>query len=330
MQHRLAWIDIAKGVGIVLVVVGHAGRGLTSAAIPDEIGLLPVMDKAIYAFHMPFFFILSGVTFGIRPIVDLNPDLPKRLWRLFYPLVLWSYVFLAMRALAGESANTAGSWENVLVLPLPPVAHFWFLWALLLNVALFAILRIVLRHFLKEWSFWVLAICISSLTSVFTVLPDAFVPFFGNAVIYSVAFAIGGLIGSSTLRETTPSRIVAFFASALFIFIILAILVLPKIPLEVFIGNLLSLILLVPILSLAAWSIGSRLAQIVAFLGTISLALYVMHTAFSAASRIILLKFGIENLAIHLILGVSAGVICPIFIYIVARRFLLLKALGLA
>jgi peptidoglycan/LPS O-acetylase OafA/YrhL len=44
---RLGWLDAAKGLGIILVVIGHVWtRG-------------PVRD-AIYAFHMPLFFIAAG------------------------------------------------------------------------------------------------------------------------------------------------------------------------------------------------------------------------------------------------------------------------------
>ena len=85
-QQRLIWIDLAKGIGISLVVIGHAGRGLMSAAIPDEMQILPLLDGAIYAFHMPLFFILSGVTIGLRPIASIQPDLSRRIWRIFYPL----------------------------------------------------------------------------------------------------------------------------------------------------------------------------------------------------------------------------------------------------
>ncbi len=45
---RLDFIDIAKGIGIILVVTGH---------------LLPVaagLHVLIYSFHMPLFFFLSG------------------------------------------------------------------------------------------------------------------------------------------------------------------------------------------------------------------------------------------------------------------------------
>lgn len=49
-KKRIAWIDAAKGVAIILMMVGH---------------LLPfksTLYRIIYSFHMPLFFILSGYT----------------------------------------------------------------------------------------------------------------------------------------------------------------------------------------------------------------------------------------------------------------------------
>lgn len=50
---RLEWLDAAKGIAIVLVVIGHAWK---SIAVRDP----------IYAFHMPFFFIAAG--YVSRPV----------------------------------------------------------------------------------------------------------------------------------------------------------------------------------------------------------------------------------------------------------------------
>lgn len=55
---RVDYIDIAKGIGIVLVVMGHNDFELIS----------PFAHKLIYSFHMPMFFFMSGMFF--------KPDLP--------------------------------------------------------------------------------------------------------------------------------------------------------------------------------------------------------------------------------------------------------------
>ena len=53
----MEWLDAAKGIGIVLVVIGHAWK---SIAVRDP----------IYAFHMPFFFIAAGYVAKPAPLRD--------------------------------------------------------------------------------------------------------------------------------------------------------------------------------------------------------------------------------------------------------------------
>jgi fucose 4-O-acetylase-like acetyltransferase len=52
---RLEWIDVARGIGIVAVVVGHVW---TRGALRD----------AMYSFHMPLFFLLSGLLSRPQPV----------------------------------------------------------------------------------------------------------------------------------------------------------------------------------------------------------------------------------------------------------------------
>ncbi len=50
MSKRINYIDVARGIGILLVVMGHN----------DFAAISPFMHKLIYSFHMPLFFFLSG------------------------------------------------------------------------------------------------------------------------------------------------------------------------------------------------------------------------------------------------------------------------------
>lgn len=67
IKTRVPFIDIAKGIGIILVVMGHNDFSLIS----------PYAHKLIYSFHMPMFFFMSGIFF--------KPDMPflKFLWNRF-------------------------------------------------------------------------------------------------------------------------------------------------------------------------------------------------------------------------------------------------------
>lgn len=53
VKTRIEWLDIAKGLGVLLVVIGHLWYEC----------IFPVINQIIYSFHMPMFFILSGFVF---------------------------------------------------------------------------------------------------------------------------------------------------------------------------------------------------------------------------------------------------------------------------
>lgn len=62
-SQRIHWIDIAKGIGIILVSFGHIRNG------DGQSVWLPALDtpiNIIYLFHMPLFFFLGGLTFSSR------------------------------------------------------------------------------------------------------------------------------------------------------------------------------------------------------------------------------------------------------------------------
>ena len=49
---RLQWVDTAKSLGLLLVIWGHLLYGGTWGRV----------NRAIYSFHMPLYFVLSGLT----------------------------------------------------------------------------------------------------------------------------------------------------------------------------------------------------------------------------------------------------------------------------
>lgn len=57
MRHRVHWIDVLKGIGIFLVIMGHT--------IKDT-----YVYNWIYSFHMPLFFFLSGFLIEQKPKID--------------------------------------------------------------------------------------------------------------------------------------------------------------------------------------------------------------------------------------------------------------------
>ena len=78
-KQRLSWVDVTKGFLMILVVIGH---------YPGELDF--PLSKYIYWFHMPAFFILSGMFF--KPAVEkglLKSTIYKRFMQLIVPYLFF-------------------------------------------------------------------------------------------------------------------------------------------------------------------------------------------------------------------------------------------------
>lgn len=80
---RLDEIDLAKGLGIFLVVFGHVIQNFSYAHHA-------LLYNCIYGFHMPFFFFLSGITFSAT--LPFWQFALKKLHSLVLPAILFSAV----------------------------------------------------------------------------------------------------------------------------------------------------------------------------------------------------------------------------------------------
>ena len=78
-KSRLQWADAARGFAILLVLIGHS-------CPPDAFNVL------IYAFHMPLFFLLSGIFLVLDK--PLKPILYKRIRTILVPFFVYNIVLL--------------------------------------------------------------------------------------------------------------------------------------------------------------------------------------------------------------------------------------------
>jgi len=100
---RIAELDTMKAIGILLVVIGHTTRMYTEAGLIKPMigsGLLVVITKFIYLFHMPLFFFVSGCVLGYqekrRGILPLKKKIiVKKIKRLIVPYVFFGFLYVA-------------------------------------------------------------------------------------------------------------------------------------------------------------------------------------------------------------------------------------------
>ncbi len=82
---RIAWIDTAKGLGIILVVLGHTWD------IPNW------LYCGIYGFHMPLFFFLSGLTFKFDRFISTWDCIKQLANKYLVPYLVLSGINLALQ-----------------------------------------------------------------------------------------------------------------------------------------------------------------------------------------------------------------------------------------
>ncbi|WP_372699805.1 acyltransferase family protein [Arthrobacter sp. JSM 101049] len=86
---RQTWIDQARWIAIVLVVMGHAVGQMRS-----ESGLAIVVSNFVYVFHIPVFVILAG--WGARRAEAGGKTLAKIWWQLLLPYLIFQVVAFAL------------------------------------------------------------------------------------------------------------------------------------------------------------------------------------------------------------------------------------------
>lgn len=82
-QSRNDLWDVLKGIGIITVVVGHSG-----CPVP--------MLRFIAAFHMPLFFMISGILLNELYFFNKKKFIKKRIISLYIPFIKWSVIFILL------------------------------------------------------------------------------------------------------------------------------------------------------------------------------------------------------------------------------------------
>ena len=318
----MPWVDAAKGFGILLVVTGHSLRGIDSAGLIDPV-VFSTIDERIYSFHMPLFFMISGLFFLPQLQKQSTHEfLWSRCFRLIYPLVLWTYIFAGLKLIADFLAGRPAEASQLLLLPFPGQWHFWFLWALFL-VQLLLLVAKPLLNLVTTRLFAVSAFCVSILLLLFQSVLLKVMPWAEGLVIALPYFAIGMLLGQM-MNRLPPVPIIlpaAFFCVLIWLE--------PQIASAGVLAQTgLALVLSCCVLAVFYRLSEERLVRAAAVLGVASMAIFVSHTIFSGFLREVLLNAGVTDAATHLASGILVGLAGPLSLYFLTQRYSLGRWFG--
>jgi uncharacterized membrane protein YcfT len=126
---RVDWVDYAKGICIVMVVMMHSVLGVEKAA--DQTGFMHLVVMFAKPFRMPDFFLISGLFLSVVIDRDWRTYLDRKVVHFVYFYLLWVTIQFGFKApsLAAES-----SWSQVPLLYLEafiePFGTLWFIYLL--------------------------------------------------------------------------------------------------------------------------------------------------------------------------------------------------------
>ncbi|MFW7266632.1 acyltransferase family protein [Gluconacetobacter sp. Hr-1-5] len=312
-----AWVDNVKGIGIILVVLGHVLRGIEKAGIVQKNSALIVVDSIIYSFHMPLFFFVSGLFFH-NSLGKRHSDglIRNKFDTIVYPYIVWSIVQGCIEIILSHYTNSHFRPIELLSIMWTPRDQFWFLYILMMCFVVFIIFEsafVKVNYFLVTIILSVLCVFRDRLHA-----PFIFDLFLANAVYFSVGILCGKFM---VLFEGMCQKYIVFLLVAAFssqyIFHFFCGFNYTRIG---FFSLYLSLISILFIIGISI-NLENRMG-VIKYIGKYSMPIYLIHVIAGSGARIVLHGFfHMNDLYVQTAFGTIVGVFCPIVIYKYANSY---------
>ena len=196
-SNRILWIDMARGWAVFLVVLGH----VFDMTEPNTIEY--ILYVIIYSFHMPLFFVLSGM--NIKTEIDFRTFRITKVKRILIPYFKYSFIYFLFEMIfklltSGEGLkylvgyfkvffSKANLINTLLFTHDSYFSKFWFLVVLFVSqVVIYWLMKIS-----KTWIYYIIFI-IGILVNRILYRYEVILPFYLNEVLLAVPFLYLGII----------------------------------------------------------------------------------------------------------------------------------------
>lgn len=311
-KSRIDWVDYAKGICIILVVMMHSTLGVEKA-VGQLTWLHPFIDWA-RPFRMPDFFMISGLFLASRITKNWRSYLDSKVLHFAYFYVLWMTIQFIVRdfaVLRHESlqdivlAYVQGFYE--------PYGTLWFIYLL----AVFFITTKLLAPVPQVLIFAAAALLemapIETGSTIIDEFASRYVYFFAGFWLakYILQFADG--VKARPLIEIAIG--LSIWGIGNFAFVHAGYAALPVVSLILgFIGA-------AAVVTAGVFLSKTHVAEVIRYLGQNSIVVYLSFSLFMATTRTIFLKFAPQiDLGLVSLIATSAGVVGPIMLYWITRN----------
>lgn len=312
---RIDYIDCAKGLGIILVVIGHVIVELRVWFLSTPSAHLNSVYQVIYTFHMPLFFFLIGIiAFHSRLKRKFSKFITTKIQSVLYPYFVWSLILFGIVMLQMHGNSIIAEFLKIFY---APNWYLWFLYTLFIFYFLYGLFPIN-----KLGHLGLLFVALASFVWLKEVQSDSRFPYaIGNGFIYFVLGSVFSFLSMERflikLKYSINIAILGVMFGLFFMAFHVSVESNPPI-----VSFLLALIGILIMLNVAIALCKTPLFPALSYVGRRSISIYLAHNLIIVVTMKYISYSALRcfNGWILFTVGVTSGVLCPLLLYEGGRK----------
>ena len=311
LDTRIAWVDYAKGICIVMVVMMHSTLGVGAAAGGE--GFLHHVVAFAKPFRMPDFFLISGLFLARVIDRDWKTYLDRKVVHFAYFYLLWMTIQFLFKTPGLVAEHGAASVPQLYLLSL--IEPFGTLWFIYLLPIFFVVTKLTRR--VPPLAIFLIGVALETarIATGWTVIDEfasRFVYFYTGYWLASYVFGLAARVQAKPVAALAGLLVWAVFNG------LLVADGYAELPL---VSILLGLVGACAIVAGAALLAQARVFDALRYCGEHSLVIYLAFFLFMAAARIALLKTGlIADIGLMSVIVTLAGIVGPLVLFWATRN----------
>ena len=301
---REKWVDDVKVIACILVVVGHFFQSMVKASILPDSGLYEWFITTVYYFHVPLFFICSGYLYQkyskVNSVGSWRRNVAKKALALGVPYVTFTTATWVLKKVFSSSVNDQiGGLGDTLFFH--PTAPYWYLYALFF-------IFLVTPTFSSAKAAAV-GIIISLAAKLLILTGTGYEIYAVSTFLSNEIWVVLGMSICAFNVQLKDRKVQGTICGLLFI--ILSNLVYTAEIGSAAISFAMGLLACAAVIMMVA-GFEEKFGRGMKLLAKYTMPIFLMHTLFAAPLRSVLMKVGIENAVIHVVLGLGISFSGPI------------------
>lgn len=319
---RLNWVDTAKGLSILLVVMMHSAYGVGQET--GGTGVLHWVIAFATPFRMPEFFMISGLFLSQVIGRAARPYADRRVVHYFYFYAVWAVIHILFKV-ALVNRDPSGAGVELLRAVIEPYGVLWFIYML----AVFSAAAKLLHHFkVPNWLVLLLAaglqmLPVATASGIVNEFAAYFVYFFAGYALAPEAFRLIEWVDAHPVKAGYALALWAVLNAALVFspgfkvlpdHVEMGLAALPGLHLVLALTGSMALCTLAALLGRLPFMDWLR------WLGSKSIVVYLAFALPMGIARTVLVKLGIDDTSLLSIAVLATAVMAPLVLYWLIER----------